>query len=602
MKLSRLAWLTTAALAPSMSFAQVDYQIDLTSPEHHLAQVEVNFPKTDSKLLTVNLPIWRTGKYTVLPIADGIRNFIAKDEDGQVLPWKKTEIGQWQVQLDKPSNVTVSYQLHANELGTRTRHISASHAYLDASAAFMYSPEFRNEGVSVELKVPKSWKSYSGMDYGSNKHSFVAPNYDVLVDSPIETGISHHRQFSADGRDYELVVWGEGNYDLDQVVTDLTKLSGTAERIWDDYPFKRYVYMVHATSGARGATEHLNSTIIQLPRFKFRERKDYLRFISTASHEFIHTWNVKAYRPAALGTYNYQHPEVTELLWLAEGSTSYFQNQLLLSAGIMKPKEFFADLVKRIGSNKNKPGTDEQSIAQASAGQWTSTGGNYAHNHSVNIYSEGYMVSLALDFSILEDTDLKKSYRDVHRQLYRDNKVPAGYTPQDVKNIIAKLTDKSYDSWWKQHIDSPVQLDFDALLKQAGLKLSYGKDNKQKVYTGMTLSSRHNSLTLSRVQRNGPAWKAGVVAGDEIVAVNGLKVTASGFTKRMEDFNAGDKVELTLFSDDKLKNVTMTIGEQPKGKLAITAVAKPSKQQKAFLKAWLGIDWPFDDKGNFLVK
>ena len=111
--------------------------------------------------------------------------------------------------------------------------------------------------------------------------------------------------------------------------------------MWDDYPFERYVYIVHATSGVRGATEHLNSTVIQLPRFKFRERKDYLRFISTASHEFIHTWNVKAYRPAQIAKYDYQQEKVTDLLWLAEGSTSYFQNQLLLSGGIMKPKEFF---------------------------------------------------------------------------------------------------------------------------------------------------------------------------------------------------------------------------------------------------------------------
>lgn len=98
--------------------------------------------------------------------------------------------------------------------------------------------------------------------------------------------------------------------------------------------------MVHATSGAGGATEHLNSTVIQLPRFSFRERKDYLRFISTASHEFIHTWNVKAYRPAGLVPYDYQHENMTELLWIAEGSTSYFQGQLLLRAGVMTPKEF----------------------------------------------------------------------------------------------------------------------------------------------------------------------------------------------------------------------------------------------------------------------
>ncbi|RJY17568.1 M61 family peptidase [Parashewanella spongiae] len=594
---TRFAWLTASTLISASSFAQVEYHIDLTQPDHHLAQVEVQFPKTASDKLTINLPVWRTGKYQVQPISDGVRNFVAKDNEGNVLSWERTETGEWQVDLSKPTQVTVNYQLYANELGQRTRHISSTHAYLDSSAVFMYSPEYRDEEITVGLSVPKTWKSYSGLEYGDNKHSFVAPNYDVLVDSPIETGISQHRSFSADGRDYELVVWGQGNYDIEQIVTDLKKISGEAERLWDDYPFKRYVYIVHATSGARGATEHLNSTVIQLPRFMFRERKDYLRFISTASHEFVHTWNVKAYRPAPIATYDYQHETVTDLLWLAEGSTSYFQNQLLLSGGIMKPKEFFEDLAKRVNANQKKPGKIVQSVKEASTGKWAARGGDYAHNNSVNIYSEGYMASLALDFSILQQTKLDKSYRDVHRNLYRDYKLPKGYTADDIKAIATKLTGESYDDWWQQHIESPLTIDFDELLAHAGLKVNTG--DKQKVDAGMSLDGRHNSLKLGRVQKGGPAWSAGIVFGDEIVAINGLKVTAKGFKKRLEDFKAGDKLEITLFSDDQLKTVTLTLAEQAKDKLKITAVKSPSKQQKAFLEAWLGIDWPFDEEGKF---
>lgn len=170
--------------------------------------------------------------------------------------------------------------------------------------------------------------------------------------------------------------------------------------------------MVHATSGASGATEHLNSTVIQLPRFSFRERKDYLRFISTASHEFIHTWNVKAYRPAGLVPYDYQHENMTELLWIVEGSTSYFQGQLLLRAGVMTAKEFLEDLAKRIEKSELTPGREIQSVAEASLGEWSSTGGDYGINHSVNIYSEGDLASLALDFSLLTDSKLAHSYHD----------------------------------------------------------------------------------------------------------------------------------------------------------------------------------------------
>jgi predicted metalloprotease with PDZ domain len=585
--------------------AGVNYLIDLRQPEHHSARVEVQFPFTDSESLTVHMPMWRTGKYQILPLPDGVRGFTAQNSQGEKLNWQRLGSGEWQVALAKPTAVTISYDLYANELGTRVRDINETHAYLDASGVFMYSPSFKQQAVTVNLKVPNKWKSFSGMDKltaaAKHEHSFKAPNYDVLIDSPIETGINTALDFKADGKEYQAVFWGEGNYDSQKIVEDLTKISGQAKAIWSGFPFERYVYMIHATSGESGATEHLNSTVIQLPRFSFRERKDYLRFISTASHEFIHTWNVKAYRPSGLVPYDYQSENMTSLLWIAEGSTSYFQNQLLLRAGIMTAKEFFEDLAKRIDANQDNPGREVQSIAEASLGQWTSTGGDYAVNHSVNIYSEGYFASLSLDFNLLEDSQLAHSYRDVHNTLYQDFALPKSYDVADVQQILTSLSGKDYKAWWHDNVDTPMSVDFDTLLAKAGLKLSNGKKVESKVDAGMSLTGIANELTLGVVTRGGSAWQAGISAGDEVVAINGLKVTAEGFIKRLEDFKPGDKIELTVFKQQSLKQVTLTLAEQAKGELKIIAVSKASASQKAFFKAWLGIDWPFDDKGELAV-
>lgn len=588
--------LTFSVLFSATSLAEVKYSIDLTDSKHHLASVVVDFPQSDNTKLNVNLPVWRTGKYQVLPLADAIRYFRAEDEAGNHLPHSRTASGEWTIELARPTAVRVSYQLYANQLGQRVGHIDSTHAFLDASGTFVYSPEFKDQAIEVKLAVPNEWKSYSGMVQGNDPHMFLATNYDVLVDSPIETGINHHRRFSADGRDYELVVWGEGNYDIEQMVTDLTKLSGQASAIWEGFPFERYVYMVHATSGASGATEHLNSTVIQRPRFSYRERDDYLGFIKTASHEFIHTWNVKAYRPAGLVPYDYQKENMSELLWMAEGSTSYFQSQLLLRAGVITAKEFFEDLAKRIARSEHTPGRETQSVKEASDNKWASTGGDYAINHSANIYSEGYIASLALDFALLDDTDLESSYRDVHKALYAEHRVPAGYSVSDVKQILQRLSGKDYEQWWQTHINSPLSVAFSTVLDKAGLAISFGEESKLEPFAGVELSG--NSLVLSEVLRNGPAWKAGIVLGDEIVAINGLKVTAKGFEARIKDFKPHADIMVSLFSDDRLKEVKLKLGEQQSGKLALISVKKPSRSQKAFFKAWLGVDWPFDKKGK----
>ncbi|WP_299495536.1 PDZ domain-containing protein [uncultured Shewanella sp.] len=579
-------------------YSDVNYFIDIVEPEHHLARVDIQFPKTQSKMLTVNLPVWRTGKYQVLPLSNNIRSFTATDPQGEPLPWRRESSGEWQIVLDKPTSVTVSYQLHANLLGQRVSHINGTHAFLDASGTFMYSPTYREDKVNVHLSVPQEWKSYSGMERGEGLHHFTAMNYDVLVDSPIESGLSQYREFNVDGKQYGLVVWGEGNYDLQQIVTDLTKLSRQASAIWSDYPFSRYLYMIHATSGESGATEHLNSTIIQKPRFNFRDREDYLSFIKTAAHEFIHTWNVKAYRPKGLVPYDYQYEKLTPLLWISEGSTSYFQSQLLLRAGVITAEEFFDDLAERITLSRHTPGNQIQSVSEASQNQWVSARGDYSVNNSVSIYSEGYLASLALDFSLLKNTSNNVSYRDVHQKLYQDFSVPKSYDVDDVKAILKTLSGQDYQQWWSQYVESPVQLEFSELLETAGIVITYKDGMRDIPFTGVTFEE--GSLVMLEVLRDSPAWNAGLTLGDELVAINGLKVTPEELEKRIQDFTAGQTITLTVFQEQQLKAVPVTLAAQPNSPLQLSSVKSPTREQKAFLTAWLGIEWPFDEKGEWI--
>src|SRR4051794_575313 len=110
--------------------ARVDYAIDLTSPEHHLGQVSIVFPSSPGPYLDVKMPAWRTGRYTILDLASGVRRFTATDAQGRSLAWHKVDKSTWRISLSRPTPVRVGYELYANELGLRTRHIDDSHAYL----------------------------------------------------------------------------------------------------------------------------------------------------------------------------------------------------------------------------------------------------------------------------------------------------------------------------------------------------------------------------------------------------------------------------------------------------------------------------------------
>ncbi len=581
-RLAALLLLLQAAFA----HADTQYQISITQPEHHLADIEMNFVVDKSGLLQLKLPAWRSGKYQILDLANGIRFFQAFDQNNQPLAFDKIEKSTWQLKVASAGLVTVKYQVYANELGQRTRHIDDSHAYINASAYLMYTDHIRKQPATVQLHVPQKWRSTSGMPRGANPHQFLAADYDVLADSPIETGLHQFFNFEADGRSYEVVIWGEGNYDSKQMVTDLQKLVAQAPSIWQGYPYQHYLFIVHATNGAKGATEHLNSTVIQRERFSFGSREHYLQFLSTAAHELIHTWNVKAYRPAELVPYDYLQPNYSKLLWISEGSTSYFQNQLLLRAGLMTPAEFYTDLAKRLDKFDRLPGAKVQSVAQSSFDNWISLGGDHADNFSVNIYNEGYLVSWLLDHHLLHHSGLKANYRTLHQQLFQRFAKTTAFTAKDVQMIAEELTGKSLAAWWQQQVESPLQLDSEQLLTAAGLQRIAAKD--QLAWLGLSSAHQHGVDKVNKVERNSPSWQAGITADDEIMAVNQLQLKAA-LSERLKDFKPGEVIELSLFREGRLQHKKVQLGSLPAKPSQIKPVTKPSMSQRKFHQAWLGM-------------
>ncbi|WP_372762126.1 M61 family metallopeptidase [Pseudoalteromonas sp.] len=593
--MKKLLTLSLLAACATPVFADVNYSLSISQPEHHLGDVQVEFPKTAQAHLDVKLPAWRTGRYEILNLANGVRYFAAKNEQGEPLQWEKVDHSTWRIHLTEPTQVNIDYQVYANELGKRARHIDDSHAFIDASGFFMFSESFRQEPVTVNLQVPKAWRSVSGMDNAKGKHSFKAADYDVLVDSPIETGVNQLHTFSVDGREYELVIWGEGNYDVALMLTDLKKLVTTGDVIWHDYPYQRYVFMVHATSGAGGATEHLNSTIIQRPRDRFAKREDYLAFISTAAHEFIHTWNVKAYRPQGLTPYDYTNMNYSKLLWIAEGSTSYFEDHLLVRAGIQTTDELFNGMTKSINRHLLTPGREVQSASETSFDKWINQGGDHARNYSTNIYSEGSLLSLALDIDLLEKSEGNISYRDVHNALYKLHKLPAGFNEHDVLTILQQLTGRDYSQWWQANVASPAQLDFAALLNKVGLKFVRPDTAKTVASIGAQAKNSGELLALTHVRRDGAAWQAGLTTKDKLVAINKQHV-GNSLTDSLDMYKPGDTVVIDYIRRDALASTELVLAADFDKPKKVQANMDATAAQKALFKAWIGVEHPADVK------
>ena len=578
---------------------KVNYSLKITDAAHHLAEVTVLFPMSEAESVDFIMPAWRLGKYTILDLANGIRHFNVTDTNGKQLSVKKIDKNTWRVKLNNPTKLAVSYQLYANGLNTRTRHIDDTHAYLDGASSFIYSPEFMSNELIVELDVPNPWRSQSGMKR-LGKHRFTANNYDILASSPIETGVHDYYQFSADNRDYEVVIWGKGNFNGPQIVKDYKKMVVEHGKMWGGYPFKRYLFIIHATTNVRGATEHINSTVIQTEAMGFTSKEDYRRFISTSSHEFVHTWNVKAYRPKGIQVYDYEKENYSDLLWIAEGSTNYFGELLLVRSGLLDPKIFLEALAEKVQKYLDRPGRKVMSANEASFDRWIEGGGDRANNASVNIYTKGNLLSLLMDVELLKATNAEKGYAEVHKLLYERFPVnEKGFTADDIKLLMQEISTKDFSEMWQTNMESTGEIDFTSLFDSLGLQFSRGEESNEEgeisdtvvIYTGLVLSESSGDNKVTGVPEGSPAWKANLAPDDVLLAINGIKIEPGKFRLLLEGFNSGDEVKVTYFRRNLLKETNMELSKRSSKSLKLLPIDNASELQKRMYTKWLGVEW-----------
>lgn len=613
----------------------IRYAISLPAPQTQMVEISMLVPEVTGDALKVAMPVWRPGRYQVLDLAGGVRDIRAVDAaTNEPLPIEKLEKSIWRVQVrDGVDSVRIDYRVYCNSLGDRTRHVDATHAFLSGAAVFMYVPERRSERLYITIDAPREWQVASGLEpvTPGPGHTLTAPNYDVLVDSPIEIGLHDRIDFDVGGRPHEIIIWGDGgDYDRDRLVEDFTKIVATQLAIWGgDLPYQRYVFIVHAGRGAGGGTEHLNSTVMQTSREALagsaeRSNEGYRRFLGLVSHEFFHTWNVKQLRPAGIHPYDYQRENYTDLLWFAEGTTSYYDDLTLARAGIIDERRYFDILAGMIDSDRRRPGSLVQSLAESSFDAWIKFNRSTPDdvNSTVSFYDKGALVSLALDMAIRARTENAASLDDVLRELYAAFPLEgSGFTSDDLVQTIEGLTESDFVDWFATFVDGAEPVDYEAALATIGLDLYFDADDEDSddspdggpddrgeegpdsedheaqpdvtVPLRATIGINLSGKIVRSVLSSGPAYDAGIIAGDELIAIDDRRIeSAADIDEVIEGLKLGDVVELSFFRHGVLHQIEIALGGEPAGEWKIRRVDEPTELQMTAYESWIGQKWP----------
>ncbi len=580
----------------------VTYTVRLDKPQTQTAIIEYTAPAGDNGL-EVALPTWRPGKYEILDMAGTIRWLRAFDAAGAELPVAKTTKNQWRVDAAPGTPVTVRYELYANSIADRTRHIDDTHAFLSPSGVMVFAPEHREKPLTVTLEGPEDWSVGTGLDTAATDtpRTLSAPNYDTLVDSPIEFGRQIRTSYEVEGVPHELVIWGEPGWtqkQLDDLTKDFRAITVAQHALFRSFPYDRYVFLLHVAPGLRGGTEHINSTVMSTRAEVLRTEDSKRNLLGLASHELFHAWNVKSFRPGGLSPYDYTRENYTTQLWIAEGTTTYYDDLMLVRAGLMTPKQYLDTIKSTVNGEATRPGRAVQSLADSSFDAWIKFNKRWPDslNSTVNFYSKGAMASLILDMRIREATDNDRSLDDVMRTLYqRFPRGGPGYTPEDFRLIVDEVASDDLSDFFDNYITGTEELPMAEALATAGLTLTSDKTTPD-LTLGLELAAADGGSLVTAVRTDGPAYEAGLIADDVIIAVNGQRLR--NLSEALKDLdkagNAETPLTLTVFRRDRLREFVITPIRSAAG-FKLEHAKDPTALQKAIYRSWLGQSWPGDN-------
>ncbi|MEL7473676.1 MAG: hypothetical protein AAGK04_10200 [Planctomycetota bacterium] len=609
----RLMWMALALLAVvSGAWAQtrpVEYTVRLEAPQTQVVTIEARFPEVAAGAFDVHLPVWRPGLYLVLDNAGSIRRITATDGAGDALPIAKTRKSSWRVDASSfrgREDVIVTCEIYANSIGNRTRHVDDTHAFLSGSSVFLFAEPMRDRPIEIQFEKAgpgaaegDQWRLASGLERVGERR-LRAPSYDILVDSPIEYGLHERIEFEVNGKAHSYVVWGRFAGDTERMVEDTAAIIREHERIFGDLPYEEYVFLTHSMAGLRGGTEHYNSTVLSVDPRTWHDDERYEGFMSLVVHEHFHTWNVKRFRPSEIDRYEYLKESYTELLWIVEGTTSYYDELVLPRAGVIDADAYLERLAGNIDGYRRTPGRLVQPLSESSYDAWIKLfhrGSDRTAdraNSQISFYLKGALVSMALDLLIRQDSNNARSLDDVMRALYEQFPLgEGGYTNADVRRIVRGVAPGvDLDAFFASWVEGVTEVDFESLLGIAGLELTPPNDDEEpQWYLGVNLAS---DGTVRSTRSDGPAYGAGLIAGDELVAVNDLRV-GGGSTGSFQDLvdreAPNGPLQIAFFRREELWTIEVEAIERPGGEWKIGRMADATPVQRAAYAAWLGVEW-----------
>ena len=581
----------------------IHYSLTPSDPHGHLFELELTISHPCAKGQVVSLPNWIPGSYMIRDFAKHIIGLKATSASGAQLTLESLNKSSWRIEPTSEA-VHLNYQVYAWDLSVRGAHFDQTHAFFNGTSCFLMVEGQREKTVTLDINATdfchqQAWSLATTLQAVNVDTSgfgrYIAGDYDELIDHPVEMGTFTETRFVAEGVEHRVVLTGRHQCDLERLTEDLHKICSAQLRfLAKPAPFPHYLFMVMVVGEGYGGLEHRHSTALicsrdSLPYLGMEQATDeYLRFLELCSHEYFHAWNVKRIMPAQFQTPDLSQPVYTDQLWWFEGATSVYDLLFLYLADIIDRDTYLNQLAKQMTTVYRMPGRFKQSVAESSFHTWTKfyQQDENAPNAIISYYTKGSLIVLGLDFVIRQATQGEKNLDNLLFRLWHEYGQPQrGLKDGDIERIAAEVAGTDLSDFFNHTLRGTEDLPFEQWFADYGIDFTLraaiastdlgGKTDKTQAYFSLgasLLNTEHQTVKLNQVWHQRPAHQAGLTAGDEIVAINGLKVTqVAQLEKRLARHKAGDKLRCHFFRRDELMETSVQLDQPPADRVVLRA-------------------------------
>lgn len=565
--------LSLSALAQN----EISYVVSFPNAIHHEAEIAMSIANVPAGNLKVRMSRSSPGRYATHEFGKNVYHFKAFDQGGKPLKINQTAGDVYEIP-SHGNQVKITYTVFGNWIDGTYAGFDETHAHMNIPATFAFPVGMDARPRTVQFKYPEKqgWKVATQLK-SMEKNTFYAANLQYFMDSPIEIANYKTAKWEVknhDGKTQTIHLIAHSNDTqaaIDNYAGMLKKMVDEHYAVWRDFPTYDYgnyyfledVYPANAGDGM----EHRNSTSIVQRTEKIEGYESNL--LGTFSHEYFHSWNVERLRPKTLEPFNFEHSNISDELWLAEGFTQYYGGLLLTRAGLKTVDNAAQAFNGMVNAVLTSPGAKNFSPIEASryavfADAGVAIDQTNKGNIFLSYYTYGAATALALDLRLR--SEFKLTLDDYMRALWKAyGKPEIPYTIPDLEKTLASLTKNEAfaKDFFGKYIYGKEKNDYAKLLLNAGFVLRKAKPGQ--AFTGFgNFNSADSKVTLMQTLQGTPAYQAGLDVGDVILSIDGQNVTdASVVDNITKSHKPGDVVEIKYQYRGENITTKLTFAENP---------------------------------------